>query len=109
MPIASNAPIGLILAGGKGERIKGKDAREKPLAVVKGVPIVLHVARALTRAGASRVVALTGENHQRILEGLALKGGRGLIVNEGEPIIEIEVRFSGERAGTGGHLLALEP
>ena len=109
MPTSPIAPLGVILAGGKGERIKGLDAREKPLAIVKDAPIVLHVARALARGGTRRVVVLTGQNHDRILQELSLENSRGMLLDRGEPLVEIEFRFSGEEAGTGGRLLALTP
>lgn len=100
-------PLGVILAGGRSERLGGSQGIEKPLATVKSSPMVLHVARALAVAGVRKVVILAGENQHAIRHGLNMTSETGTLTADGRQIIDIEIRFSGNQAGTGGRLLAL--
>lgn len=103
-----NAPLGVILAGGRSERFGNSKETEKPLAMIRSKPMVLHAARALGMAGVRRIVILTGDNHQSILQGLNLESEFGVLTEAGRKPVDLEVRFSGSSTGTGGRLLALD-
>lgn len=100
---------GIVLAGGRSQRMGGLGDVPKPLVEVRGAPLVLHVAGHLARAGADRIIVLTGASHARIADGLGLPQGRGELVLACGTHVQIELRFSGEEAGTGGRLLAISP
>lgn len=108
-------PIGAILAGGESLRFSGGDGLPKALAPLGASPMVLHVAAGLVCGGAGRIVVLTGRNHARVCAGLGLDplstGAPFYVQCAGRPerTVPFEVRFSGERAGTGGRLLCLTP
>ena len=100
---------GIILAGGRGQRMGGLGDVPKPLVEVRGAPLVLHVAGRLARAGADRIIVLTGASHARIADGLELPDGSGALVLADGVEVPIELRFSGDEAGSGGRLLAISP
>lgn len=100
---------GIVLAGGQGQRMGGLGDVPKPLVEVRGAPLLLHVAGRLARAGADHIIVLTGASHTRIADGLGLPQGRGSLVLASGAEVPIELRFSGDDAGTGGRLLAISP
>jgi glucose-1-phosphate cytidylyltransferase len=100
---------GIVLAGGQGQRMGGLGGVPKPLVEVRGAPLLLHVAGRLARAGADRIIVLTGASHDRVADGLGLRHGRGELVFPDRTEVPIELRFSGVDAGTGGRLLAISP
>lgn len=108
---------GIILAGGDSQRYSG-GAEPKALAPIAGAPLLLHVAAGLARAGARRVIVLTGRNHGALCAGLGLTpasqptGSAFGLLTIGQPgggrdSVAIELRHSGDSAGTGGRLGAL--
>ena len=57
----------LVLAGGKGERLRPlTDDRPKPMVPVNGVPIIEHHLRWLRENGIARAILLTGYRHDVI-------------------------------------------
>lgn len=99
---------GVVLAGGKSERFGGPDARPKPLAMVNEVPLVLHAANTLIRGGATRVIILTGANHDAIASHFGLSSGHGRMVSDTGQDIKFELRYSGPDTATGGRLSHLK-
>ncbi|MEE1650079.1 nucleotidyltransferase family protein [Brachybacterium sp. J144] len=68
--LASAPPVGLILAAGAGRRL-GRGP--KALLLLRGAPLVEHVARALRDGGCAEVVVVTGADSERVgavLDGL---------------------------------------
>jgi NDP-sugar pyrophosphorylase family protein len=72
----------LVLAGGKGERLRPlTDDRPKPMVLINGLPILEHHLHWLRTNGISRAVLLTGHLHEVIsdyfseprIEGLAIE------------------------------------
>jgi len=105
---------GVILAGGDSLRMDG-GRTPKALAQLAGAPLVLHVAAGLARQGASRIVILAGRNHDTLRSGLGLptsgQARATLQISRADgtgTALPIELRASGDSAGTGGRLLALE-
>jgi glucose-1-phosphate cytidylyltransferase len=99
---------GIVLAGGLGQRMGGLGGTPKPLVEVRGAPLLLHVAGRLAHAGARRIIVLTGSSHGSVADGLGLTQDRGMLIAGGTDVA-IELRFSGEGAGTGGRLSAISP
>lgn len=69
MPQSSNRPVALILAAGKGTRMKSD--LPKVLFPVLGRPIVRRVVDAALQAGCSDVVVVVGHQGERVREALA--------------------------------------
>jgi NDP-sugar pyrophosphorylase family protein len=101
--------VGIVLAGGQSRRMGGIGLVPKPLVGVRGAPLLLHVAGRLTSGGAERIIVLTGATHEQLADGLGLAGGCGTLLLASGAEVPIELRYSGERAGTGGRLLAISP
>ena len=71
----------LVLAGGRGERLRPlTDDRPKPMVLVDGVPILEHHLRWLRANGVARAVLLTGYLHRVIHEYFAAPRVAGLAV-----------------------------
>ena len=109
---------GIILAGGDSLRYAG-GAEPKALAPVAGAPLVLQVAACMVCGGAARILVLTGRNHALICRGLGVGPGADCTESvrsdlsirwtDGSGItVPLELRPSGESAGTGGRLLSIE-
>ena len=60
---AAAPPVGLLLAAGAGRRL-GRGP--KALLLLRGVPLVEHVARALREGGCAEVVVVTGAGAERV-------------------------------------------
>lgn len=60
---AAAPPVGLLLAAGAGRRL-GRGP--KALLLLRGVPLVEHVARALREGGCAEVVVVTGAGDERV-------------------------------------------
>ena len=59
--MTENYPEAIILAGGKGTRLKGViDDRPKPMAIINGKPFVEWILLLLRQQGIQRVVISTG-------------------------------------------------
>lgn len=60
---AAAPPVGLLLAAGAGRRL---GCGPKALLLLRGVPLVEHVARALHEGGCAEVVVVTGAGAERV-------------------------------------------
>ncbi len=95
---------GIVLAGGKSERFGGADALPKPAVLIQEVPMVLHVAATLVRAGCRHIIVLTGANHNRLRLALQMGGDTGSLCLAGFPAVPVTLRYSGDDTGSGGRL-----
>ncbi|SIT90404.1 glucose-1-phosphate cytidylyltransferase [Yoonia rosea] len=95
---------GVILAGGKSERFGGSGALPKPVVLLAGRPMLLHVAASLVRAGCERIIVLTGANHTRMRDALNMTRDIGRFSTDETSDIPFTLRYSGDEAGTGGRL-----
>lgn len=66
------APVAVILAAGKGVRMKSE--MPKVLHPVAGLPMVMHVVRAARSAGVQRLIAVVGHGRQQIAQRLQAEG-----------------------------------
>jgi len=116
--VTARGVTGIILAGGDSLRYAG-GAEPKALAPVAGAPLVLHVSASLVCGGAARIIVLTGRNHPSICRGLGVGPGldrTGSVCGElfihwsggSQSSVPLELRPSGECAGTGGRLLSID-
>ena len=112
----------LVLAGGKGERLRPlTDDRPKPMVEVAGAPIIEHHLRWLRANGVERAILLTGYLHEVVAGHFATPRVEGLTVEcvvEEEPLGRGGAFRNGfERAGvtdelvigTNGDVLAAQP
>lgn len=88
----------VIIAGGKGTRL-GLSNIPKPMAPVRGVPIIEHQVRLAARYGFNEVVILAGYLASVIVDHLGDGSRYG---------VRIEYRIESEPLGTGGALLQVE-
>lgn len=109
-----NEVAGIILAGGKSVRYTSQTGIPKALAPIAGHPLLLHVCAALVRGGATRIIVLSGDNHNDICDALDLARspvarGEVRIGAQGRSTsnVPLEVRRTGSELGTGGRLLSL--
>ncbi|MCG3267177.1 sugar phosphate nucleotidyltransferase [Yoonia sp. I 8.24] len=98
---------GVILAGGKSERFGGVEALPKPAVLINGIPLVVHAATQLIRAGCRRIIVLTGANHVQLQAALALPSAAGRLTVGPDQSAKITLRFSGNDTATGGRLAQL--
>jgi bifunctional UDP-N-acetylglucosamine pyrophosphorylase/glucosamine-1-phosphate N-acetyltransferase len=85
----SESPVVLIMAAGLGTRMKS--ARSKVLHAVAGRPMIGWVIDAARTAGARRVVAILGHQHEQVKAALDQRYGAGVV----------EVALQTEPRGTG--------
>lgn len=80
--MASEIRTALVLAGGKGERLRPlTDDRPKPMVLINGVPILEHHLQWLRANGIERAVLLTGYLHEVIEEYFSSPRIEGLTVD----------------------------
>jgi len=87
--MSTDAPLVLIMAAGMGTRMKS--ARSKILHDVAGRPMIAWVVEAARAAGAGRVVAILGHQHEQVKAALDARYGAGAI----------DVALQLEQKGTG--------
>ncbi|WP_343897495.1 phosphocholine cytidylyltransferase family protein [Craurococcus roseus] len=81
LPAARNATEAVILAAGRGSRLKQfTEAKPKCFAEVGGAPLIEHQLRALEMAGIERVSVVTGYRHDDVRR--AVRGRARVIRNE---------------------------
>jgi len=85
----SSSPVVLIMAAGLGTRMKSE--RSKVLHEVAGRPMIVWAVETARAAGAGRVVAILGHQHERVKEALDARYGAGAI----------DVAIQAEQKGTG--------
>ena len=93
----SEKPVVLILAAGLGTRMKSEKA--KVLHEVAGRPLIVWAVEAARAAGAERVVAILGHQHETVREVLDARYGAGTV----------EVALQAEQKGTGHAVLCALP
>ena len=86
---SSESPLVLIMAAGLGTRMKSD--RAKVLHEVAGRPMIGWVVTAAREAGADRVVAILGHQHEQVQAALDARFGAGVV----------EVALQHEQKGTG--------
>jgi bifunctional UDP-N-acetylglucosamine pyrophosphorylase/glucosamine-1-phosphate N-acetyltransferase len=94
---SSESPLVLIMAAGLGTRMKSD--RAKVLHEIAGRPMIGWVVTAAREAGADRVVAILGHQHEQVKAALDARFGAGAV----------EVALQREQKGTGHAVLSALP
>jgi bifunctional UDP-N-acetylglucosamine pyrophosphorylase/glucosamine-1-phosphate N-acetyltransferase len=87
--MSSESPVVLIMAAGLGTRMKSE--RAKVLHEVAGRPMIAWVIEAARAAGARRIIAILGHQHEKVRAALDARYGAGAI----EVVLQTEPRGTG--------------
>ncbi|MEZ4366277.1 MAG: bifunctional UDP-N-acetylglucosamine diphosphorylase/glucosamine-1-phosphate N-acetyltransferase GlmU [Kofleriaceae bacterium] len=101
--MSNDAPVVLIMAAGLGTRMKSD--RAKVLHEVAGRSLIGWVVEAARAAGAARVVAILGHQHERVQASLDARYGAGAI----EVALQLEPRGTGHAVACALPALEGEP
>jgi len=99
----SSSPVVLIMAAGLGTRMKSE--RSKVLHEVAGRPMIVWAVETARAAGAGRVVAILGHQHERVKQVLDARYGVGTI----DVAIQAEQKGTGHAVQSALPVLAREP
>ena len=94
---SSESPLVLIMAAGLGTRMKSE--RAKVLHEIAGRPMIAWVITAAREAGADRVVAILGHQHEQVKASLDARFGAGVI----------DIAIQAEQKGTGHAVMCALP
>lgn len=108
LAMIKDATTAVILAGGRSLRFGGEASVTKPAILIERAPMVLHAAAKLVAEGATRIFVLTGRNHCEVQAALGMTQNQGNFSDAMGRRFSIELRFSGDDAGTAGRLLVLD-
>lgn len=99
----SEKPVVIILAAGLGTRMKSDKA--KVLHEVAGRPLIHWVVECARRAGAGRVIAILGHQHEAVRAALDARFGEGAV----EVVLQLEQRGTGHAVQCALPALEAEP